>query len=155
MKANVLMYMGLIIILLEVVILCNITAKSSYADSIRQSLDESLERTMSLTRVDAEGHFELLDESVQNEITGKGNVTYDGGATGLDDFKKQFVSILVQDLDPKVTDLEINFFGADAETGLLSVEVVATFNYIGGKTGTVSSYKTIIINRTVQTFTTS
>ena len=146
MKANVLMYIGLILIILQVAILANVTAKSSYAESIRQSLDDSLERSMSLIRTDAEGHFQLYD--LDDEVYGAVNVS---NADKLGEFKTGFISILAKDLDPKIENLVVNIYGADEETGILSVEVVADFMYLDGRhKGTVSSYKTMIINKTLK-----
>lgn len=147
MKANVMAYIGLILLLLQVAIICNITAKSSYADSVRTSLDESLERTMSLLTEDSELHMQYVLGSESDNLYG--TVTIENEEQ-LGEFKTKFIRIFAQSLDPKITDLTINFFGADEEKGLLSVEIIADFTYLGGNTGTVSSYKTMIINKTTK-----
>ena len=145
MKANVMAYVGLILLLLQVAIICNITAKSSYADSVRTSLDESLERTMSLLTEDAGLHMEKVLGSEASNLYG--TVTIDNEAQ-LGEFKTNFIKIFAQNLNPKIDNLIINFYGADEEKGLLSVEIIADFTYLGGNKGTVSSYKTMIINKT-------
>ena len=147
MKANVLMYIGLVLIVLQVSILGNLTAKSCYSDSIKQSLDEALERTMHLTRMDADNQFQMAVGSDYDDALGEGTVNLSGGS--LDTFKTQFVNTFASELDPKINKLEVNIFGADAETGILSVEAIADFTYLGGQTGQVSTYKTMIINKTV------
>lgn len=73
-------------------------------------------------------------------------------------FKRDFVSYLVGSIDPKVVDLKVDIYGADAEYGLLSVKVTAKYKYPGkhGKNedgsdkilyDEVSSYKTMIIDK--------
>ena len=103
MRSNVLMYIGLILMVLTIAILANITAKSAYADSIRQSLDDSLERSMSLIRVDASNHFEMY--GLDNEIYGDVNIS---DIDKLGQFKSDFVKIFAQDLNPKISNLTIN-----------------------------------------------
>ena len=109
---------------------------------------------MSLIRMDADDHFALYKEGVGGELSDTwsdtyGVVTYDG-ATGLSQFKQDFVSIFAQNLDPKIDDLTINIFGADEERGLLSVEVIADFTYLGGNKGQVDTFKTMILSKTVK-----
>lgn len=144
------MYIGLILIVIQIAILANITARTSYADSIRQSLDESLERSMSMIRMDADDHFQMYvdqNSDLYDEIYGD----LDSATTaGLGKFKSDFVKIFVRNLNPKINSLEVNIFGADEETGLLSVEAIAEFTYLGGQTGKVDTYKTMIINKTVE-----
>lgn len=147
MRSNVLMYIGLILIVLTSAILLNITAKSAYAEAIRDSVESSLERSMSLVRVDAANHFQMygLDDKVYGDV----NFSKTTDEAALGKFKSDFVKIFAQDLDPKITNLTINIYGADPESGLLSVEVIADFTYLGGQTGRVNSYKTMILNKSI------
>lgn len=151
MKANVMAYIGVILIILNVAIMCNITAKSSYSDSVRQSLDESMERTMYLLQTDSNLHMDITIPSEKNGLYG--TVTLNN-ASDLGDFKTEFIKMFSKNLSPKVTDLTINFFGADEKKGLLSVEIIAKFRYMDNQhEGIVKSYKTIIINREIKPVT--
>ena len=147
MRSSVLMYIGLMLTILQLVILTNITAKSSYADSIRESLENSLERSINLTRQDASLHFDnVIIGTEQDDIYDSGSMSLNN-ATSLGDFKRRFVENLNADLDPRIENLTVNIFGADEEKGLLSAEVIAEFQYIGGQTGRVSVRRTVILNK--------
>ena len=143
MKTASLLYSGFISILLLCAIIISLTVNSSYEDTITTSLDSSLERAITLLQQDKkllsyEGNIPVNSDIVWN----------DWQTTSLnEEFKQDFVNYLVSSLNSKVTDLNVKFYGADSEYGLLSVEVTANFTYPTGHKGTVSSYKTMILNK--------
>ena len=84
---------------------------------------------------------EVDDDSVRlkNEETNKNTA-----------LKEDFVKDLTMNLDSTVNRLDVEIYGADASDGLLSVEVTAFFKYPTGNYGTVSSYKTVILDKYVK-----
>ena len=161
MRSTVLVYIGLIMMVLQIAILANVTAKSSYSDVLQASVDDALERTMHMTRMDADLHFDKTvwgtdaTGSESNKPLGIGETSFDQHSSGsagnsLGAFKSRFVNTLMGNLDPRITDCTVNIYGADEETGVLSVEVIAHYKYLGRGTGTVKSYKTMIVNKTVR-----
>ncbi len=147
MRSNVIMYIGLILTILELVVLTNITAQSSYGDSIRGSLENSLERSIYLTRTDANEHqVGTLNATESQELYGSDAIVLKGDMSASD-FKSRFVNHLSTDLDPHITKLDVNIYGADEDKGVLSAEVTATYKYIGGKEGRVTVRRTVILNK--------
>jgi hypothetical protein len=146
MKTAALLYSGFISILLLTAIIISLTARSSYEDTITTSLDSSLERAISLLQQDKE----LLNYDSYDFSKGlQGSIDYSNWDSTSDNeqFKQDFVNYLVSGVSSKVTDLYIEFYGADEEHGLLSVKVTAYFYYPTGNIGQVSSYKTMILNK--------
>lgn len=147
MKSNVIMYIGLILLILQIAIICNVTAKSSYSDMIQQSVDESLERTMHAIRLDSAEHNDNEMASEKNNLYGAINMNDDAE---LGEFKEEFLKLLAQNMSSKIDNITVNFFGADKENGVMSIEVIADFSYLGGSRGQVSSYKTMILDKTAK-----
>lgn len=164
MKATVFIFSSAFMTMLVVAIISTITMKSSYAELIRQSLDDSVEFSVYLLQNgvrDAEGNS-LVGES--------GNVVVDNisrvvvwdnwNSTSIDDeskfderntaFKQDFCSYLVSNIDTRVRSLDVNIYGADFSKGLLSVEIVARFQYPSGSWDSVTTYKTIILDKTLR-----
>ena len=65
-------------------------------------------------------------------------------------FKKDFVQYLTANLDSRITGIDVSIYGADYLNGILSVELVAHFRYPAGAESTVSTYKTVILDRRVK-----
>jgi hypothetical protein len=78
------------------------------------------------------------------------STTDEVGWANTDQFKNAFIDYLASTIDPRITDLDVNIYGADADNGVLSVEVVATFKYLDGIQSTVSCYRTVILNSTLK-----
>lgn len=151
MKSATLLYAGVMFLILEVAIICSITSKSAYADSVRQSLEDSIEFSVCMLQ---EGQSDKVIRNTTDEQKSElyasinWQDSWKDDTTDLAEFKKDFVECLVANLDSKVTDIEVNIYGADEKNGLLSVEVTAYFKYLSGQTGSVSCYRTMIINKT-------
>ena len=143
MKTAAFLYSGFISILLLSAIIISLTASSSYEDIVVTSLDSSLERAITLLQQDKK----LL--SYDDSLSKQASVSWSTwqASEADEEFKQDFIDYLVSGLDSKVTDLNVKFYGADSEYGLLSVEVIANFIYPTGHVGTVSSYKTMILNK--------
>ena len=62
-------------------------------------------------------------------------------------FKQDFIMYLSSNIDSRVKTLDVDIYGADADKGLLSVEVTAYFHYPTGVVGDVTSYKTVILDK--------
>ena len=156
MRISVGIYTGFFSIILLVAIICSIISYSSYSDTVQQNLDESMELAVQMLRTDAakkadtsEGFVEYLDGVAVGKDT---DVDFISEATTKSEeldaqLKENFVKYLTANLNASVTDLEVNIYGADATNGLLSAEVIATFKYPTGNTGTVSCYKTVILDK--------
>lgn len=130
--------------ILEIMIICVVVQQSCYSDRLQQDLDDAMELAILSLRED-------YDLKIQDNNKGVGFNPNDsnlvGDMNGLSDFKQKFISSLANNIEMKVQKLEVKIYGADEEHGLLSVEAIVYFKYIGGGTGSVSSYKTVLLNR--------
>lgn len=149
MRTAIISYIGVFIILITIAIISIITMKSSYSELIHQSLDDSIEYSVRMLQIDRSAvrnsEKYILDEA-------KHNIDWDTPYQNTDTvknekFKQDFVQYLVNNIDAKINNLDINIYGADADSGILSVEVTAYFTYPGGQTDKVSSYKTMILDK--------
>lgn len=150
MKATVYVVSSSLMTMLTVAIIVTITMKSSYMELVRNSLDEAVEYSIHLLQTD------MYEESVY----GAGTLTEEkrtihwqnawNDSEKNEEFKQDFCSYLAANVDSRVRSLDVNIYGADVLNGLLSVEVFATFQYPSGSYDTVSTYKTIILNKTVR-----
>lgn len=165
MRTAVLTYSGVMTIILLVAIISVITIKSSYSELIAQSLDDSIEYSVKSLQNDRDGIIDYASPS--NAIASPSDAigmnkrdiewndwTIESNPKNKKDvdekFKQDFVRYLTSKIDSRINDLEINIYGADAEYGVMSVEITAYFDYPFGKTGKtdkVVSKKTIILNR--------
>ena len=97
--------------------------------------------------------FYTVNENFGNYMNNKGvvvNITAKDSTTGAEKnakLKNNFIKYLTTNLNSNVTNLDVNIYGADATNGLLSAEVTATFKYPTGNTGTVSCYRTVILDK--------
>jgi len=148
MKSSVITYIGIMFLVLTVGIICLLTMKSSYADSIRKNLDDSIVSSVEMLQTDKSEKVYIDLNGHVSEIP-KQSITWDSSLVNAvsGDFKEDFVGYLTAGLDERITDLDINIYGVDTKAGALSVEVVAYFNYPTGQQDSVSSYKTVILNK--------
>ena len=140
--------------------------KSSYAEVISRSLDNSIEYSVKMlqkdrdsiedkisspsnaspsnaerkTKVDWNGTWEMPDPSTDIE----------GIKTANERFKQDFVDNLLESIDSRIKSIDVDIYGADAEYGLLSVKVTAHFTYPNGRDGEVSSKKTMILDKVLK-----
>ncbi len=145
MRTSVLSFTGFVVILFQILILSTIVSHSAYDSALKQSLDDSVTLAVYMLQ-------DGFDEHMSDSFNANG-IHIDSNAVNIDNissFKKQFVSYLAGSLDSRFTDLTVNIYGADEENGLLSVEVTAKFKYTDGKIGTVSCYKTTILNSLIK-----
>ncbi len=134
-------YVFTFLIIINITIVCCLFSKSIYKNEVQTSLDDSIELSMELLRTDNAKRF-LNDPDV--DITNNDNLNIINPET-LNDLQTDFTNILTSLVDSKITDMEINFYAADENSKLLSVEVKAKFRYLDGSIGSVSSYKTMVI----------
>ncbi len=154
MRQSVLLYAGLMFIILEVAIICTITSRYAYSDSIQQSLEDSIEFSIYMLQEDQKLK---VTNNINSEDSGidssdlYASISWQNSwgtdTSDLTEFKKEFVECLVENLDPKVSSVKVDIYGADEKNGLLSVEVTAYFKYLSGQTGSVSCYRTMIIDK--------
>ena len=138
--------------ILLVAIISSIISYTSYSDTVQQNLEESMEFAVQMLRDDYED-FYTVNENFGNYMNNKGvviNITAKDSTTGAEKnakLKNNFIKYLTTNLNSNVTKLDVNIYGADATNGLLSAEVTATFKYPTGNTGTVSCYRTVILDK--------
>ena len=130
MRTTVLSFVSFFILFLEVIILSTIISHSSYKASVEAGLEDSVTTAVS-----------MLQEGYKDKVS---------GYIEVDDLKQSFVNYLAENIDARIKGLTVNFYGADEETGVLSVEVYAKFNYQNGREAEVSCYRTAILNTTLK-----
>lgn len=148
MRASAILYIGVLISVLTIGIISVLTMKSSYAETIRASLDDSIVYAVSQLQIDREGLVYIDADGNVNTVDSHAiDWETDIGDDEVSVFKKNFVENLVAHIDNRVTELQVNIYGVDINVGALSVEVIAKYNYPMGQEDTVSSYKTIILDK--------
>lgn len=145
MRTSVLSFVGFMVIFFQLLILSTIVSHSAYDAALEQSLDDSVTLAVYMMQ-------DGFDENITENLAANGlSLNKDAvSIEGLSAFKKQFVSYLASSLDARFTDVTVDIYGADEENGILSVEVTAKFKYTDGKIGTVSCYKTTLLNSTLK-----
>ena len=152
MRISVGIYTGFFSMILLVAIISSIISYTSYSDTVQQNLEESMEFAVQMLRDDYED-FYTVNKNFGNYMNNKGvviNITAKDSTTGAEKnakLKNNFIKYLTTNLNSNVTKLDVNIYGADATNGLLSAEVTATFKYPTGNTGTVSCYRTVILDK--------
>jgi hypothetical protein len=114
---------------------------------MEDSLEDSVTYAVSMLQA---GYATNVESSLNANPYNTNTSDIDWGSKTPDEFKTEFLNYLAQSIDSRVTDLDVNIYGADSENGVLSVEVTAKFNYVDGKQGEVSCYKTAILNTTLK-----
>lgn len=141
MRASVLSFVGFVVIFFQMLILSTIVSHSAYNNALGQSLDDSVTLAVYMLQ-------EGFDEKTSESLAANG-IALNENPVKIEDmsaFKSQFISYLTGSLDSRFTDISVDIYGADEENGILSVEVTGKFQYTDGKSGTVSCYKTTILN---------
>ncbi len=152
MRISVAIYTGFFSLILLVAIISSIISYTSYSDTVQQNLEESMEFAVQMLRDDFEDYYTadakfnsyMDNKHVDINIAAKDDTT---GAEKNAKLKNSFIKYLTTNLNSNVTKLDVNIYGADATNGLLSAEVTATFKYPTGNTGTVSCYRTVILDK--------
>ncbi len=152
MRISVGIYTGFFTMILLVAIISSIISYTSYSDTVQQNLEESMEFAVQMLRDDYEDFYAANDtfnkymdnKELNINIAAKDSTT---GAEKNAKLKNNFIKYLTTNLNSNVTKLDVNIYGADATNGLLSAEVTATFKYPTGNTGTVTCYRTVILDK--------
>jgi hypothetical protein len=139
MRTAILSYTAVFTLFLMIIILSNITMKSSYSEQISQSLDSSIEYATKMLQQDRSLVRDKSDYYV-NDVT----LTYEDGT--LSDVKEDFIYYLTEKLDSRIKHLDVKF-DSGSDTNSLSVKVTATFEYPSGKEDKVIYYKTMILEK--------
>lgn len=170
MRTALIAYVGVFSTILLVAIISTITMKSSYAEVISRSLDDSIEYSVKMIQQDRNSLEYNLNKGNKGDIATPSNATpsnarktkvdwggtwempsesddVEGKKTRDEEFKQEFVDNLLERIDSRITGLDIDIYGADAEYGLLSVKVTAHFIYPNGVNGEVTSKKTMILDK--------
>lgn len=143
------LYVSLIFTVLLVGALTIILMKSSYADVMRDNLDDSILYSLKMLQVDRDV---WMDDWVAKDPMAPRAVTWDSAWVNSDNnqFKQKFISYLTGSIDSRVTSLDVSFYGVDSVNGMLSVEVTANFRYPTGVSGSVTTQKTVILEKEVK-----
>lgn len=156
MRTSVIVYSGVMTIILLVAIISVITMKSSYSELIAQSLDDSIEYSIKSLQNDRDkiGNYASPSNTtsmVKKDIEWNNDWVVEEEPKTKEEadekFKQDFVRYLTSNIDSRINDIEINIYGADAEFGVISVEITAYFDYPFNKTDKVVSKKTIILDK--------
>lgn len=160
MRTAIISYIGFMTTMLLVVILSIVTMKSSYYETIRQSLDDSLEYTISMIQLDRKldaeseggGGYANIEWSDGDSWSNLSTQTTDKDNRELSNeiMKKKFVEYLASNIDSKIDTLDIEIYGIDAEYGLISTQITAEFKYPFGAKDKVSVRKTMILNKEIK-----
>ena len=148
MRTTVIGYVGFFIIMLQLLILSTLVSNTSYQDVMTQSLEDSVDLSISMLQLDFENKLNREinnSESISLDDV-KADISWSSEASQMSDIKKDFIAYMVENLDSRITDINVNIYGADSEDGLLSVEVTAKFKYFDGRPGAVTCYRTAILN---------
>lgn len=141
MRSSVFVYTTALITMLVVCIISVITMKSSYMEKVDSSVDDAIVYSVKMLQVDR-------DLSGSQDVTIISNfensLNYEDE---LSEFKQKFVNSLTKIIDEDITDLDIDIYGADEVRGILSIKVTAHFKYPFGGVDTVSTYKTVILDK--------
>lgn len=166
MRSALIAYIGMISTIMLVVIISTITMKSTYAEVISRSLDDSIEYSVKMLQNDRDSIEHKLgtpSNATPSNIKPRGKVDWggtwempdpstdvEGKKTADERFKQDFVDNLLNTIDSRVTGVDIDIYGADAEFGLMSVKVTAYFTYPNGLEGKVESKKTMILDKVLK-----
>ena len=107
------------IVILFVVMLLTMQHKNVRKEELEQSLTEAMETTLQMVQADADRDYTSEDMR----------------------------TLLIRNLVPQMnsdSELTVRMIAADAEKGLLSVEVEEHFSYPGGKMGSIKCCRTIL-----------
>lgn len=148
MRTMGLSYIGIFMTVLMMGIICTLTMKSSYAETIRDSLDDSIVYSIKMLQEDRK-LVEYVDEDGTKVVIPKREIDWDDslGTGSVDEFKSDFISYLSAHIDSRVSELVVDIYGIDTNVGVLSVNVTAKFMYPSGQEDFVESYKTVILNK--------
>lgn len=174
MRSFALVYVGILMSVFLVVIMCLLTTKSSYADILRSSLDDAMYYAVTMLQSDrlsltyddvytSDGTGNMVSAQNVESIGGisfkdaDGHAWYPGSLVD-DEFntytdealKQDFIGYLASRLDSRVTDIEVEFYGADSKNGVISAQVIAYFEYPTGQRDKVTTYKTVILDKEVK-----
>lgn len=94
-----------------------------------------------LRQNEVEQSLETAMEHVMNQL-----VDTEEAFTNQEDFVLEFMQALLVQIDSD-SEIEVHVLKADEKKGILSVEVVETYQHPNGEQGTVSARRTMILDR--------
>lgn len=112
-----------IAVILTIFSCISVHSRSAREDEAEQGLSEAIDATISAIFV---------------------NTTYN--VASQEEFVADFIQGLLLNLE-STSKVTVNVLAADEEKGILSVEVIETYQHINGKTGTVSECRTMIFDK--------
>lgn len=124
------------IIIIVMGILMVTTMRSSYMDSLTDKVDDGVVYAMHMLETDRD----LLDYSDFEQ-------TLVFTEEGLSRFQKSFVQYVTNILGESSDAVHIDFYAADEIRGIISVKVTVDFTYPFGAKDSVSTYKTVILDK--------
>lgn len=151
MKTTIFSYIGFFIITIQLVVLGTIIAKSSYQQTIEQSVEDSMTLAANMLKEEYADNYAINMELLKSQGYDPNETTLTWSSSGLSDWKKEFVTYLSNNIDSRITDLSVEFYAADESKGILSANVTVKFKYLNGKIGEASCYKTIVLNTNGET----
>jgi hypothetical protein len=143
MRSTILGYAGFFLIMIQLLVLGTVITKSCYKQEIEQSVEDSMDLAANLLK---EGYVERYAEDLAaaGVTENTSGIVWEGSS--LSSWKQEFVTYLADNIDSRITDLSVDFYGSDESQGLLSVSVKAQYEYLNNQHGTVECYKTIVLN---------
>ncbi len=111
-----------IVLILFVCVIVAINGRTLRQNEVEQSLETAMEHVM---------------KQLERE---------EGAYDNQEDFLLEFLEALLIQID-STSDIEVRVLGADEKKGLISVEVIETYQHPNGRRGTVSVRRTMIWDR--------
>ena len=156
MRTMAILYVSILMTIMSLGIICVLTMKSSYAETIRDNLDDSIVYSVKLLQVGRDNEWLIDKEEGIKTTYPMQDINWSVGYSeadikdSKDEFKANFIRYLTANLDSRISNVDVTFYGVDNNVGALSVKVVADFTYPSGQEGQVESYKTVILNKFVK-----
>ena len=148
MRTVALVYFGGITALYLTAVLSAIIMRSSYAEALESSLETAMTYSVMMCQQDRD--VWLSAYSGDKELGSGSVVTWDSGWDDTDTverFKQEFVNSLSESISANIKGLDIEFYGADDEYGLLSVKATIKFQYPWLQYDEVTRQRTVILDK--------
>lgn len=144
MRSMVFVYLSSMITVLLIAMISFITMKSSYMEALESNMDDAIVHSVKMLQADRN---EVINSYTLSAMDFSSEVT----DAQLTDFKQNFVEYLTHHLDERLTHLDVEIFGADDINGMLSVQLTGYYMYPFGVEDSVSTYKTVILDKYLKT----
>jgi len=148
MRTVALVYFGGIASLYLIAVLSAIIMRSSYAEMLETGLEDAMTYSVMMCQDDRDV---WISSYSGNKALGSGaSISWDStwdDTEAVEKFKQSFVESLSESLKANIKGLDIEFYGADEEYGLLSVKATAKFQYPWLTYDEVTRTRTVILDR--------